>query len=75
MNNDYFGSPVNGHDGEAEYDFYHWSAILRQYMPRSLHASLNEVMSHLELVSAQGASDTLRHAGKLRAELACAGAA
>ena len=29
MDNDYFGSPLSGQDGEAEYDFYHWSAILR----------------------------------------------
>lgn len=98
MNNDYFGTPVNGQEGEAEYDFYHWSAILRSVsgfevyrkvyrdvitpervaellilrpdMPRSLHASLNEVMSNLELVSSDPRSDTLRHAGKLRAELA-----
>ena len=98
MNNDYFGSPANGQEGEAEYDFYHWSAILRsvsgfevyrkvyrdvikpervaellilrQDMPRSLHASLNEVMANLALVSSDPGSDTLRHAGKLRAELA-----
>ena len=98
MNNDYFGSPVNALEGEAEYDFYHWSAILRsvsgfevyrkvyrdvikpervaellilrQDMPRSLHASLNEVMANLQLVSSEPGSDTLRHAGTLRAELA-----
>ena len=100
MSNDYFGMPMVGHDSEAEkeYDFYHWSAILRSVsgfevyrkvyrdvirpervaellilrpdMPRSLHASLNEVMANLELVSSDSASDTLRHAGKLRAELA-----
>lgn len=98
MNNDYFGSPVNVQGGEAEYDFYHWSAILRsvsgfevyrkvyrdvikpervaellilrQDMPRSLHASLFEVMANLQLVSFDLSSDTLRHAGKLRAELA-----
>ncbi|MEY4975301.1 MAG: hypothetical protein RIQ97_496, partial [Pseudomonadota bacterium] len=44
--------------------------ILRPDMPRSLHASLNEVLSNLRLVAADPASDTLRHAGKLRAELA-----
>ncbi len=98
MNNDYFGSPVDGEAGEAEYDFYHWSAILRSVsglevyrkvyrnvikpervaellilrpdMPRSLHASLNEVMANLELVCADPSSDTLRHAGRLRADLA-----
>ena len=98
MNNDYFGTPLQGQEAEAEYDFYHWSAILRsvsgfevyrkvyrdvikpervaellilrQDMPRSLHASLNEVMANLQLVSSDPGSDTLRHAGKLRAELA-----
>ncbi len=100
MNNEYFGTPLVGHEGEAEkeYDFYHWSAILRsvsgfevyrkvyrdvikpervaellilrQDMPRSLHASLNEVLSNLQLVSSDASSETLRHAGKLRGELA-----
>src|SRR5574343_584075 len=100
MNNDYFGMPAASHEGEAEkeYDFYHWSAILRSVsgfevyrkvyrdvirpervaellilradMPRSLHASLNEVLANLQLVSGDAGSDTLRHAGKLRAELA-----
>ena len=100
MNNDYFGLPMLGLEGDAEkeYDFYHWSAILRSVsgfevyrkvyrdvirpervaellilrpdMPRSLHASLNEVLANLKLVSGDPASDTLRHAGKLRAELA-----
>jgi uncharacterized alpha-E superfamily protein len=83
---------------EQEYDFYHWSAILRSVsgfevyrkvyrdvirpdrvaellilrpdMPRSLHASLNEVVSNLNLVAADSGSETLRHAGMLRAELA-----
>jgi uncharacterized alpha-E superfamily protein len=44
--------------------------ILRADMPRSLHASLNEVLANLQLVSEDAGSDTLRHAGKLRAELA-----
>ena len=100
MNSDYFGMPMGGGPTEPmqEYDFYHWSAILRSVsgfevyrkvyrdvirpervaellilradMPRSLHASLNEVLANLQLVSAQPGSDTLRHAGKLRAELA-----
>jgi len=98
MSNDYFGMPLNGQEGDAEYDFYHWSAILRSVsgfevyrkvyrdvirpervaellilrpdMPRSLHASLNEVVANLQLVSAHPGSDTLRQAGKLRAELA-----
>jgi uncharacterized alpha-E superfamily protein len=85
-------------DSSQEFDFYHWSAILRSVsgfeiyrkvyrdvirpervaellilrpdMPRSLHASLNEVLSNLKLVSHDPDSDTLRHAGRLRAELA-----
>ena len=44
--------------------------ILRPDMPRSLHASLNEVLSNLQLVSSDPGSETLRHAGKLRGELA-----
>ena len=82
---------------DDEYDFYHWSAILRSVsgfeiyrkvyrdvirpervaellilradMPRSLHASLKEVVGNLSLVSADGDSETQRHAGKLLAEL------
>jgi uncharacterized alpha-E superfamily protein len=82
---------------DQEYDFYHWSAILRSVsgfevyrkvyrdvirpervaellvlrpdMPRSLHASLNEVVSNLGLVASDPDSETLRRAGKLRAEL------
>lgn len=82
---------------DNEYDFYHWSAILRSVsgfeiyrkvyrdvikpervaellilrpdMPRSLHASLNEVVSNLRLVASDEDSDTLRHAGRLRADL------
>jgi uncharacterized alpha-E superfamily protein len=43
--------------------------ILRPDMPRSLHASLNEVVSNLAMVAADPDSETLRRAGKLRAEL------
>jgi uncharacterized alpha-E superfamily protein len=85
-------------DGSQEFDFYHWSAILRSVsgfeiyrkvyrdvirpdrvaellilrpdMPRSLHASLNEVVNNLEAVTDNMQSETLRHAGKLRADLA-----
>jgi uncharacterized alpha-E superfamily protein len=85
-------------DGSQEFDFYHWSAILRSVsgfeiyrkvyrdvirpdrvaellilrpdMPRSLHASLNEVVNNLEAVTDNKQSETLRHAGKLRADLA-----
>ena len=91
---DFFGA---GSDKNQEYDFYHWSAILRSVsgfeiyrrvyrdvikpervaellilrpdMPRSLHASLNEVVRNLALVSVDGDSETQRRAGKLRAEL------
>ncbi len=103
MQNDYFGAQAqtqsdNNSEAGQEYDFYHWSAILRSVsgfevyrkvyrdvirpdrvaellilrpdMPRSLHASLNEVVSNLNLVASDAASETLRHAGKLRADLA-----
>lgn len=82
---------------DQEYDFYHWSAILRSVsgfevyrkvyrdvikpervaellilrpdMPRSLHASLNEVVGNLKMVSNDQSGETQRRAGKLRAEL------
>jgi uncharacterized alpha-E superfamily protein len=38
-------------------------------MPRSLHSSLNEVVNNLRLVASDTSSETLRRAGKLRAEL------
>jgi uncharacterized alpha-E superfamily protein len=94
VQSDFFGT-ANGKD--QEYDFYHWSAILRSVsgfevyrkvyrdvikpervadllilrpdMPRSLHASLNEVVNNLGLVASDPFSETLRRAGKLRAEL------
>jgi uncharacterized alpha-E superfamily protein len=43
--------------------------ILRPDMPRSLHASLNEVVSNLAKVSNNESSETQRRAGKLCAEL------
>jgi uncharacterized alpha-E superfamily protein len=43
--------------------------ILRPDMPRSLHASLNEVVSNLGMVSGGELNETYRRAGKLRAEL------
>jgi uncharacterized alpha-E superfamily protein len=43
--------------------------VLRPDMPRSLHASLNEVVNNLSLVASDPSSETLRRAGKLRAEL------
>ena len=93
VDNDFMGNA----EKDQEYDFYHWSAILRSVsgfeiyrkvyrdvikpervaellilrpdMPRSLHASLNEVVAHLRLVASDQTSDTLRHAGRLRADL------
>ena len=94
IDNDFYGT-ANGK--EQEYDFYHWSAILRSVsgfevyrkvyrdvirpervaellilrpdMPRSLHASLNEVVGNLGMVANDQSSETQRRAGKLRAEL------
>ena len=94
VQSDFFGAAT---EQDQEYDFYHWSAILRSVsgfeiyrkvyrdvikpervaellilrpdMPRSLHASLNEVVSNLRLVASDEDSDTLRHAGRLRADL------
>jgi uncharacterized alpha-E superfamily protein len=94
VESDFFGT-ANARD--LEYDFYHWSAILRSVsgfeiyrkvyrdvikpervaellilradMPRSLHASLNEVVKNLGLVSSDPASETTRQAGRLRADL------
>ena len=94
VESDYYGT-ANGK--EQEYDFYHWSAILRSVsgfevyrkvyrdvirpervaellilrpdMPRSLHASLNEVVNNLKMVANDQSEETQRRAGKLRAEL------
>jgi uncharacterized alpha-E superfamily protein len=94
VQSDFFGTAS---EKDQEYDFYHWSAILRSVsgfevyrkvyrdvikpervaellilrpdMPRSLHASLNEVVSNLSLVASDAGSETLRRAGKLRADL------
>ena len=43
--------------------------ILKADMPRSLHASLVEVLNNLERVTSDPQSETLRRAGKLRAQL------
>ena len=43
--------------------------ILRSDMPRSLHASMREVMNNLALVGTNADSETQRRAGKLCAEL------
>ena len=94
VQNDFYGT-ANGKD--QEYDFYHWSAILRSVsafevyrkvyrdvikpervaellilrpdMPRSLHASLNEVVNNLTMVANDQSGETSRRAGKLCAEL------
>ena len=94
VQSDFFGAAS---EKDQEYDFYHWSAILRSVsgfeiyrkvyrdvikpervaellilrpdMPRSLAASLNEVVSNLVMVAEDPNSETLRRAGKLRADL------
>ncbi len=86
-----------GHARDVEYDFYHWSAILRSVsafevyrkvyrnvirpekvaellilrpdMPRSLAACTQEVLSNLTMVANGQSSETLRRAGRLRADL------
>ncbi len=94
VQSDFFGAAS---EKDLEYDFYHWSAILRSVsgfeiyrkvyrdvikpervaellilrpdMPRSLHASMNEVVSNLALVANDQSAETRRRAGKLRADL------
>jgi len=94
VQSDFFGAAS---EKDQEYDFYHWSAILRSVsgfeiyrkvyrdvikpervadllilrpdMPRSLHASLNEVVGNLAMVANDQSSETQRRAGRLRAEL------
>ncbi len=88
---------AEGHGEGQEYDFYHWSAILRSVsafevyrkayrnvirpekvaellilrddMPRSLAACMNEVVLNLRMVANEQSQDTLRRAGRLRADL------
>ncbi|MEI6734047.1 MAG: alpha-E domain-containing protein [Comamonadaceae bacterium] len=94
VQSDFYGAAS---EKDQEYDFYHWSAILRSVsgfevyrkvyrdvirpervaellilrpdMPRSLHASLNEVVKNLALVASDQSGETHRRAGKLCAEL------
>ncbi|MDR7149178.1 putative alpha-E superfamily protein [Hydrogenophaga palleronii] len=94
VQSDFFGAASKL---DQEYDFYHWSAILRSVsgfevyrkvyrdvitpervaellilradMPRSLAASLNEVVSNLSVVANDHSGETLRRAGKLKADL------
>ena len=82
LHNEFFG----GNSIDQEYDFYHWSSILRSVsgfeiyrkvyrdiirpervaellilrpdMPRSLHASLNEVVSNLSMVANEHSAGT-----------------
>ena len=88
-------APAGGKD--LEFDFYHWSAILRSVsgfeiyrkvyrnvirpervaellilradMPRSLAACMDEVVRNLATVANEQSNDTLRLAGRLRADL------
>ncbi|MFM2209084.1 MAG: hypothetical protein RIQ96_727, partial [Pseudomonadota bacterium] len=94
LESDFFGAAT---EQDQEYDFYHWSAILRSVsgfeiyrkvyrdvikpervaellilrpdMPRSLHASMNEVVANLAQVANDQSDETRRLAGRLRAEL------
>jgi uncharacterized alpha-E superfamily protein len=94
VQSDFFGTAT---EQDQEYDFYHWSAILRSVsgfeiyrkvyrdvikpervadllilrsdMPRSLHASMNEVVANLHMVANDQSFETQRRAGKLRADL------
>jgi uncharacterized alpha-E superfamily protein len=82
---------------DVEFDFYHWSAVLRSVsgfevyrkvyrnvirpervaellilrpdMPRSLAACMHEVLLNLQRVANEQSKDTLRLAGRLRADL------
>lgn len=94
VQSDFFGAAS---EKDQEYDFYHWSAILRSVsgfeiyrkvyrdvikpervaellilradMPRSLHASLTEVVNNLGMVANDQSKETQRRAGKLKADL------
>jgi uncharacterized alpha-E superfamily protein len=94
VQSEFFGA---AHPKDPEYDFYHWSAILRSVsgfevyrkvyrdvikservaellilrpdMPRSLHASMNEVVANLAVVANEQSAQTQRRAGQLQAEL------
>ena len=94
VDTDYLGIAQNK---VQEYDFYHWSAVLRSVsgfevyrkvyrdvirpervaellilradMPRSLHASMNEVQHNLDMVGNAESGDAHRRAGKLCSEL------
>jgi uncharacterized alpha-E superfamily protein len=94
LQSDFFGAAS---EKDQEYDFYHWSAILRsvsgfeiyrkvysdvikpervaellilrQDMPRSLHAGLNNVVTNLAMLNHEQSGETQRQAGKLCSDL------
>ena len=94
LETDFFGTAT---EQDMEYDFYHWSAILRSVsgfevyrkvyrdvitpervaellilrrdMPRSLAASMEDLVANLKFVANVQSADTERRAGKLFAEL------
>lgn len=100
VESEFFGaaqSQSQGNGRDVEYDFYHWSAILRSVsgfevyrkayrnvirpekvaellilrpdMPRSLAACMHEVLTNLKFVANEQSGETLRKAGRLRADL------
>ena len=94
VESDFFGA---ANELDQEYDFYHWSGILRSVsgfevyrkvyrdvikpervaellilrpdMPRSLSASMNEVVANLAVVANDHSTETHRRAGKLQSDL------
>ncbi len=103
VDSEFFGSTTQGQaqgqgvERDVEFDFYHWSAILRSVsgfevyrkayrnvitpekvaellilrpdMPRSLAACMHEVVTNLRMVANEQSGETLRRAGRLRADL------
>ena len=100
VDSEFFGAAQSQSQGSArdvEFDFYHWSAILRSVsgfevyrkayrnvitpekvaellilredMPRSLAACVHEVLTNLRMVANEQSGETLRRAGRLRADL------
>ncbi|MCB2019232.1 MAG: alpha-E domain-containing protein [Rhizobacter sp.] len=91
------GVAVEGITEGPDYDFYHWSALLRSLsgfevyrkayrsvirpervaellilrpdMPRSLLNCMNELFNNLRMVGNAQSKETLRHTGRLRADL------
>lgn len=94
---EYHGSERGGVGGAAQFDFYHWSTLLRSVsafevyrkvyrdvitpervaellilrpdMPRSLLASMQEVVANLTLVANEQSEETQRKAGRLLVDL------